>query len=60
MRTGTTTSFNTALGAGGDVLFNSGANACGGYAGTVVIDSTHCADNEGASIQISAAPQAYH
>jgi hypothetical protein len=45
-RTGTTGSFNTVMSVGGaDVLYNSGANACGGYAGAVLVDSTHCADN---------------
>lgn len=45
-RTGTTGSFNTVLGSGGpDLLFNSSANGCGIYAGSVFVDTTHCADN---------------
>ena len=45
-RTGTTGSFNTVLGSGGpDLLFNSSANGCGIYAGSVFVDTTHCADS---------------
>jgi hypothetical protein len=45
-RTATFTNFNTVIGSGGpDLLFNSSANGCGGYANAVLVDTTHCADS---------------
>src|SRR5260221_771607 len=46
IRTGATGSFGTAIGnASPEILFNSSANACGIYAGSVFVDSIHCADS---------------
>jgi hypothetical protein len=51
-RTGTTGSFNTVVNNGSsDVLFNSAANGCGIYAGTVLADTTHCADSSWHAIE---------